>query len=407
VVFREPRLVVKIAGSEDVERATASLVEFALTHAPSLVRFAAVDTLIKMLQDGDAVAASEASLVLVDPHQIAQAADVDERSNDNAQVIAALLVGARRWEEARHFLGDRIPPGRSQSALAHHRRFQRQLTRWVDHDGTLQVPTSPAQWPPDWWETSRQVEQSSGFLQFFVEQWPESRARTEAVNAVRAVSAGKTQNELRALLRDELDKRGVSMEPVSFEQKIDALMTEREPFGRARLLLQGLHALGETGRQGTAILRSLAGDSADCPPKRKDPDWMRTPERASYPLHLIGGERVAVELDSTAGTSLAEVLPADQSGLVQTRRVEVWLASDDVPSSITPSVSVHIGVRRIGCLTGTQVERFRPALEAAAERDEDARVDAHLTHLPSGTPYVLDLPLPADNLHLAASGTPE
>jgi hypothetical protein len=82
-------------------------------------------------------------------------------------------------------------------------------------------------------------------------------------------------------------------------------------------------------------------------------------------------------------------------GTVQTRNVEVWLASDSEPPSSASRLSVHIGSQRVGQLDADATERFRPAIEAAAERDEDARTDAHLTRIPGGTPYILDLPLPA------------
>jgi hypothetical protein len=69
------------------------------------------------------------------------------------------------------------------------------------------------------------------------------------------------------------------------------------------------------------------------------------------------------------------------------RNVEVWLSRED------PGLIVHIGSRRIGRLDARAVEAFGAALEAAADRDEDIRTDAHLTRM-SGTPlYVLDLPL--------------
>jgi len=396
VVLREPHLVVKVAGLDDVDRATESLVGFALEHVSSLTRVATVDMLIEMLEEDRAVAASEAAAVLVDPRQLALSGDEPDLPDFNTQLITALLAGAGRCEEARRVLRERNPSGYPEGASLHHRRLLRQLTRWVDHDGTLPVPTTPAQWPPDWWETRLpKVEQSGGFLQFLAEHWPESRARTEALDAVRAVSAGKTRHELRELLGEELTKREVSMEPVSFEQEVDRLVTEREPFGKARLLLRGLAALRETGRQGHTILRTLEGESTARPGKRRDPAWMKSPERASYPLHLFGGERVAVELDPDAGAWLGEAIGADQAEVVRTRRVEVWLTSDSASTSAMPSVSVHIGSRCVGRLTGREAASFRPAIEAAAERDEDARGDAHLTRLPGGVPYVLDLPLPA------------
>jgi hypothetical protein len=55
---------------------------------------------------------------------------------------------------------------------------------------------------------------------------------------------------------------------------------------------------------------------------------------------------------------------------------------------------VYIGSKRVGELDAEATERIGPAIEAAAERDEDPWADAHLSRIPGTTPYVLDVPLP-------------
>jgi hypothetical protein len=121
---------------------------------------------------------------------------------------------------------------------------------------------------------------------------------------------------------------------------------------------------------------------------------MRTPERAAYPIRLSGRDRAAVELDPAAATVLESVMSATGAGMVQTRNVEVWFGSDDEPSQGVSRVSVHLGSKRIGDLDAQASERYRPALQAAGERDEDPWANAHLTRIPGATPYVLDVPLP-------------
>lgn len=97
-------------------------------------------------------------------------------------------------------------------------------------------------------------------------------------------------------------------------------------------------------------------------------------------------ERVGVELDAGAEALLAELM-LGRRGQFGNRHVEIWLSREE------SGLNVHIGSRRVGALNATDVEAFDGAIEAAAERDEDVRTDAHLTRM-TGTPaYVLDLPL--------------
>lgn len=280
--------------------------------------------------------------------------------------------------------------------MPHSRRFVRQLTRWVDNDGKLTLPTTPALWPPEWrWRWGKNNPPPS-FLEILAENWPVVKARQEAVKAVRAVSRGKTRDELRTLLSGELRKREVRMEPEDFEQRIEALAIEREPFGKARLALRAFAAMRELALPGTTPIRSaLSGEDRERLDDRLDPAWMQTPERAAYPILLAGPDRVAVRLDPDAGRWLAEALHEAGSDAVQTRFVQVWLATDREPPASAAHVSVHIGSRRVGYLDADATERVRPALEAAAERDEDAQIKAHLTRLPGTAKYVLALPLAA------------
>jgi len=112
----------------------------------------------------------------------------------------------------------------------------------------------------------------------------------------------------------------------------------------------------------------------------------RTPDRAGYPMWPVIRERVAVELDTDAEPLLAELMLGSR-GQFGNRNVEVWLRREN------PGLIVHIGSRRIGRLDARAVEAFGGAIDAAADRDEDVRTDAHLTRMTGAPAYVLDLPL--------------
>jgi hypothetical protein len=396
VVLQEPTLTVTLSGDHARIEATDALVRFTVEQVPSLAGLADIDTLIEMLQRHLAVVAWHAEAILGGDDPIAPVPDAPERPDASLELIPALLAGAGRYEEARRFLGEHYPLGWQDGARPHSRRFVRQLTRWVDNDGKLTLPNSPALWSSQRQPRSGNSNPPPSFLEILAENWPVVKARQEAVQAVRAVSHGKTRDELRTLLRDELRKREVSMEPEDFEQRIETLAIEREPFGKARNALRAFAAMRDLGLPGTTPIRSaLTGENRERLDDRLDPAWMQTPERAAYPILLAGADRVAVRLDPDAGTWLAQALHAAGPDAAQRRFVEVWLAPDPEPAASATRVGVHIGSRRVGHLDADTSERVRPALEAAAERDEDAQIKAHLTRLAGTAKYVLALPLPA------------
>jgi hypothetical protein len=389
VVLKQPSLAVGLPDAGEAAEAADSLVDFAAEQAPSLTDLADVDTLIEMLRQRSAVPSVEPMAVLRGDEPIVPPPGYPELPDPVPELVAALLAGAGRHDEARRALAEceqPDPEGGRENA-----RFVRQLTRWVDHAGKIALPETPAQWPPHWPLRAFRSQPPSSFGQFMAENMPEIRARREAVRAVRAVSTGKSRDELRSLLRSELGSREVGMPPVTFEQTIESLAAEQEPFGKARLAVRGLRALWDMGHTGSPQILSVFSDQPSEPEDEPDPSWMNTPERAAYPIRLSGHDRVAVTLDPAAAALLDGVMP---KGMVQNRNIEVWFISPSEPRGSASRVSVHIGSKRIGELDAETTERYRPVLEAAGERDEDPWADAHLTRIPGATPCVLDVPLP-------------
>jgi hypothetical protein len=216
------------------------------------------------------------------------------------------------------------------------------------------------------------------------ERKPDILVRQEAISATRAAGEGKSREQIRELLGAELEKRGVKMQPVDFEQTVDFLATEHEPFGKVRLALRGFKALTNLISTGSGLVDALRDDRE--PHDEPDPAWAKTPDRAGYPMWPVTRERVAVELDTDAEPWLAELMSGTR-GQFGNRNVEVWLSREE------PGLIVHIGSKRIGRLDARPTEAFSGAIEAAADRDEDVRTDAHLTRMTGTPPYVLDLPL--------------
>lgn len=392
VVLKQPSLVIGLPDTDEVAETADLLVRFAADQASSLAGFASVDALVEMLRQRSAVPSVEPTAVLRGDEPVLSPPGYPELPDPVPEFIVALLASEGRYDDARRALAECEPP--DSKGGRENARFVRQLTRWVHHAGKLALPTTPAVWPADWRSRMRNSQPPPSLGQFVAENMPEIKARQEAVRAVRAVSVGKSREELRAMLRSELNSRVVSMPPVTFEQTVESLATQQESFGKTRLALRGLRALWDLGHSPSPARRAIFDQPSDPPEHEPDPAWMRTPERAAYPIRPSGRDRATVQLDPTAAAVLESAMLTTGTGTVQTRNVEVWFGSDDEPSEGVSRVSVNLGSKRVGELDAATSKRYNPALQAAGERDEDPWSNAHLTRIPGTTPYVLEVPLP-------------
>jgi hypothetical protein len=384
VMLEQPSLAIALPDADRSGEAADAPVRFAIEQASSLTGLANIDGVIEMLRQGSTGSADD-PITFLDEKRAANSRFAREIPNFIPELVAALLAGAGRYEEARDALTECGQTG-PEDESREHARFVRQLTRWVEHGGKLALPTTPAQWPANWRASMRGVSAPTSFGQFLSENGPAMHARREAV---RIVSAGKSREELRAMLRGELRSREASMRPVALEQTVEMLATEQEPFGKARVALRGLKELWNTRQSQTS--RPFTDRPNVAPEHQAKPAWLRAPERAAYPMLLHGGDRVAVQLDPETSTWIGGAMSSDDTSVA---RLEVWLSANDEPPRSVSRLSVHIGSRRLGELDPAATDRFRPALEAAAERDEDPWTNAHLNRILGKANYVLEVPLP-------------
>ena len=75
--------------------------------------------------------------------------------------------------------------------------------------------------------------------------------------------------------------------------------------------------------------------------------------------------------------------------------VEIWLTWDTELPQALARLNVHIGDERVGWLGADAANCFRPAMEAAAERDEDPWTYAYLTATFGAAPHMLTVGLPS------------
>ncbi len=397
LALKEPTVAVKISSVSEASKGAEELGRFVSGQVPALGQLADVDVVIELLGQRRVVPfeVSKAAIYamnVLDPGS--NASELPDAKDVEGRLILALLVGAGRHEEARRALAEYDLMGSElASSPREYRRFVRQVTRLLDMGRGFSLPTTSPRWP------ARPVkpEPPQSFRQVFAERRPVARARQDAVKTVRGISEGKTRDELRTLLTRELDQHEVSMDQGSFDATVDFLTTERKRFGGVRVgirALQTLWKLGSSSPKQPEIIRDSPPDYVEGE-LEQEPSWLVPPDRAAYPIWSVGERMVAVELDSAAQAQLAGVMQVGSSDIRDTRFVEVWFAWDDQPPVTSSRLSVYVGSQRVGRLDVDASEHFRPAMEAAADRDEDPWMIARLKKKGSGgMPYVLEIALP-------------
>lgn len=216
----------------------------------------------------------------------------------------------------------------------------------------------------------------------------DERAQREAFESVRAQAHGKSLPELRLLIADEFEQRGLAMPPSSAATMAETLAAmvaaERSPIGRARLLAGALWMMGSVvGGLWRTVTHGI----------QAAPDWMRPPERAAYPVPTSHDAYIAVIVDRAARDWLERIRsqrPRPGFAIGPGTRVEVWLTRPD-PADHT--VTAYIGDRPVGTLSARDGDLFASFFDAAALLDEDPVLPGHLTHTADGID-ILEIPRP-------------
>jgi hypothetical protein len=400
IVLDAPTISATARVAADLEEVEEQLARFVDDHAVTVAqRYTDVDSLIDALRTHVAVpftgeAGSWYVSLGIDPDSSPGPIESDE-----AELVPALLAIAGQDGEAREALADYIVRDVEGIENRDYRRFARQLTRWLDADGQLPSPTTPLRWPPP---SSLQwmPQPMPSFAEFFDEDRKakaraNQRARKEALEAVRAAGDDQSRDELRTQLEQELSERDLSTEPLLLERQVEMILADREPFGKVRFALRTLKALKDSpafpaSRGGILEQVSERPDEPD-----DDPDWLKPPDRAAYPVRGISPQRTRVELDSAARGWLERIKETDPGHLAGSRDVEVWLTRGSEDPVGDSRLAIHIGAERVGVLRADVEEQFRPVMEAAAERDEDPWTRGRLSATSGALPFLLEVELPA------------
>jgi hypothetical protein len=413
VLLLQPLAGVAVATAADVEEAVDELVAFVGEASRNSAGVSDLGALIDLLRSGQAVSLTKSAAVdsALDYVEEDEQDDVEAGSGEHeeypaeaeaklarAELMAVLLALADHADEARKVLRDYRPPSDEPQLAKRHVRFMRHFERFL-LGGSGQAPGTPARWPP----APVRPERPQSVAERIAELAPTIRRQRDATRAVRAVSEGKTRAELRNLLERELDERNVPMDPSAVDTRVDLLATERETFGRARIALKGLKALGDLITRQSARTESQPDEHISTPrepPENEtelpeDETELDLPERAAYPIDGSAQRWAAVVLEPDARPCLDNVAKVRSLGHgSHVAAVDVWLSEGSSPSNSEASVTVNIGAHPVGRLRPDDADLFRDAMHAAAERDEDAWTRAWLTASSGAMPYQLEVMLP-------------
>jgi hypothetical protein len=399
IVLNAPFVSVAASGASSLHDAEDQLARFAEDDAISVARrYADIDRLVETLREGVAVpftggASSWYMSLGIDPDST-----LGPLQSAEAELIPALLALAGRRDEARQALAQYASGDIEGIENRDYRRFARQLTRWLDANGELLRPRTPPRWPPPS-SFKRAPRPPVSFAEFFFDSdrkekvRSDNRARKEAVDAVRAAGHDKSREEIRALLERELSERDLTTEPLLVERQVEMILADREPFGKTRFAIRALKQLkdSQASRGQGGLLKQVGGQGKP----QEEPDWLKPPARAAYPVWSPGPQWTVVELDPASRQWLTRIAESDPARLTGGRWLEVWLTWTNGHADTDPRLAVHIGTEQVGKLEADVEQYFRPVMEAAAERDEDPWTRGRLSAISGPMSYLLEVELPA------------
>lgn len=297
-----------------------------------------------------------------------------------AELVATLLAFDGRYVDARNVLSENQAActGPGSWAPPQYKRTARQVRRYIDAAGRLEVPTTPPRYPPG---SEGYVSPRVDFSASFASYARSADTRRAAVDVVAAAHL-LSRTQIEAMLASELRSHGVSTDLSTAAVLADAV--EARQGGWKALAWRATKALVAMAR------RHEAAAAADAPHE------CQLPERAAYPVAGFTSDPDtqrwgAVELDSTSSDLWSRIW----AGLTNVRvvPVDVWLGWEEAFDEGT-RLAVYCGEQRVGLLDADLSDRLRPVLQAASDRDEDPWMRGCLTPLFSPVPFLLEIPVP-------------
>jgi hypothetical protein len=294
-----------------------------------------------------------------------------------SESVPLLLAAAHRYDDTRAALAKNESSGAEGFDSTDYRRFVRRLTRWMDDGGIIPEPPTARVGRPLRGPRPRPSLAASR---------QKSAAHNEAFETVRDQATGKTDDELRDLLRAEYGQRGIDPDELQIEVAVDAIHRQGSPLGKAVYTVQGVTtAVAHTARGINTIVKLLRGQ--DPPPRPAPIPWLEPPDDAAYDVRIDRDMWLTIDLEPDAMTFLNRAHASLGPGLkglphvpspINTNVLDAWLSrppADDPGASLV----INIGQTVVGVVPDGEQHRYDAAMGQARLRHEWPRVKARLT----------------------------
>jgi hypothetical protein len=190
------------------------------------------------------------------------------------------------------------------------------------------------------------VASGGSFSGFFQRSRERTHASREIRAAVRARAQGRTRDEARAILIEEMGAHGQDIPAQPWlDVRLDGVLAGDGPKDRAQATVEAVSVLGEIGLRMIRLLKTHASDDADT---------TESGQRSGF-LKVDRSRSVEIDLDDDAQTWIGQV---DNDTVFKFR--DVGSMRLDLHLSTDGTVVAYIGERRVGVVGTTDAEIFRP-----------------------------------------------
>jgi hypothetical protein len=288
--------------------------------------------------------------------------------------IPVVLAAAGRVEDARQAFADALVAHRAEASETYWKEFAARFTAWLASGAV--VPDRPSEPPVSEPYVAKPVQPG--------DLWAEARqkvdARRAAISSVSEREGGRSTDELRVMLRDELNSRGLTQSPREIETMLDGIQANSFA-AKAELRTEAVGTLLSIGRGIFSAVRNRNEPTTT-------PSIVVLPDSAGYPVATSTREWHSVTLDVDAQPFLEQVNGSARKGIDGSMRIQVWLSDDP------DGVAVHIGRQRVGRFDLEAAQQYLPHMASASPLGLAAVIPARLTRRNRAPKYLLELEAP-------------
>lgn len=290
--------------------------------------------------------------------------------------LPVVLASSGRLEEAKVEIAEVLKSHRPLAKDTYWQQGIQKFTAWLDSGAVLpDPPPAPKHQEPfvppqiqvgDIWNEAKDL----------------TAKRRSAVEAVRELSGARSRDELRAMLADELEARGLAVNPREVEVMLDGIQANT-PADKRQLRRDGLRTLADVGRGIAHALR----DRGRAEPVV--PDVARLPDDSAYPIPIDARRWLRVLLDRDAESLFQQVAATASPAIDGSIKVEVWLAQEE------GTVTVHVGTERVGSLKPQEGVTYVDHVHAAERLGLRAVAPGRITSRRLAPQHLLEIAAPA------------